>query len=436
MPMKKFLLGLIACAFIPVVAHGVEAELKYSFNARNVILPSSQYTASRPYQAMVWVYNGGAYTDADYNRILATPSADSEGNEWYLPDYNPEEVASGSWSMQTAPFSSDEYYLGKPSYRWIQPEMKGEIYMRRTFTLTPEDIPAGYGVYLASGHDDAPSEWYINGVLVHTVSDAWDNEEVVLLSDEQRDLIKTDGSENLLAVHVHQNWGGAFADCGLYLADMSMTSTYLNTVSDGPWPCSYYMLNYNSDLTVAESAKWYAVEENESDWMKGEGPFSNDNNMFLTTEWASQVRPILIRRHFTLTDADIAEISNSVLTFLCSYDEDPVAYLNGTRIWNASGWNDNNSARVALSPRQTALLVKGDNVLAISVKQGGGGGHIDYGLSIETPYTPEAGIVIVTNDAPDADGRIYNLHGRYLGTDVDRLPAGLYIRDGKKFIIR
>lgn len=434
--MKKAILGIIASAIVPIAAHSVEAEIKCSFNADNVILPSSQYTPSQPYNALVWVYTGDRYDGANYNRILATPPTDSAGNEWYTPEYLPDEADPATWATHTAPFSSDEYYLGQRSYRWVEAEIMGEIYMRRTFTLTPDDIPAGFKVYLTSGHDDAPSEWYINGELVHSASDGWDNEQVVLLSDEQKALIKTDGSENLLAVHVHQNWGGAFADCGLYLADMSLTRTYLNTVADGAWPCAYYMLNYNSDFTDAESAKWYAMEENEGDWMKGVGPFSNDNNMFYTTEWPSQLRPILIRRHLTLTDADIADIVDSQLIFSCSYDEDPVAYLNGERLWSASGWNDNNYAEVVLTDEQKELFVNGDNVLAVSLKQGGGGGHIDYGLSIATPYNPSSGAGSVTEEARVPDGRIYNLHGQYLGTETDPLPAGLYIRDGKKFILR
>ena len=71
-----------------------------------------------------------------------------------------------------------------------------------------------------------------------------------------------------------------------------------------------------------------------------------------------------------------------------SYDENPVIYLNGTRIWSASGWNDNNYAEITLDATQRALLRQGDNVLAASLTQGGGGGHIDYGLKIIRPFEP------------------------------------------------
>ena len=32
----------------------------------------------------------------------------------------------------------------------------------------------------------------------------------------------------------------------------------------------------------------------------------------------------------------------------------------------------------------------------------------------------------------DKDLRIFSLDGRYLGTDLDRLPKGIYIRNGRK----
>ena len=424
---KIILAGVLALAAVPAEA---KSETRASFNAANCLLPSSQYTPEKPYSALVWVFNEGKrYADSDYNHIWATPSADKAGREWYQPDYEPAESnTAASWSMQTAPFSSDEYYKDQKSYRWITSDITGEIYMRRTFTLN--EIPAG-AIYLACGHDDAPAEWYINGELVHTVSDGWNNDEYVLLSDSQKALLKA--GENLLAVHVHQNWGGAFADCGLYEADMSLAETYLGTVADGPWNCAYYILNYNNDIELAEKAEWYAADEDEADWISGVGPFSNDNNMFYITEWPSQVRPILVRRHFTLETADFG--ADSHVFFTCSYDENPVVYLNGTRLWSASGWNDNNYATIELTAEQKKLLRDGDNVLAVSLMQGAGGGHIDYGLYAELPYDPSGAVDAVEVEPINNDNRIYDLFGRYVGTSADKLSRGIYIRGGKKVIL-
>ena len=171
------------------------------------------------------------YNDQYYNKVWGEPDADSEGRMWYEPGY---ELTDGerSWQRATSPFSTDEYYKDKKSFRWIQAEIMGDIYMRRTFTVD-RTVPGT--VFLSAGHDDAPAEWYINGVKVHSSADGWNNDEYILLTDEQKALIKTDGSENVLAVHVHQNWGGAFADCGLYEADMTAATDYLTTVASGEW---------------------------------------------------------------------------------------------------------------------------------------------------------------------------------------------------------
>jgi hypothetical protein len=79
-------------------------------------------------------------------------------------------------------------------------------------------------------HDDAPCEYYINGTLVWSRTgyepgvDGWYEGEVVKLTAEQRALIKTDGSVNVFAYHVHQNWGGRYADGGIYGNSMAENS--------------------------------------------------------------------------------------------------------------------------------------------------------------------------------------------------------------------
>lgn len=424
-------------SFVLALGSSIYADVRESgevvgiFNPEKVILASSQYTPEQPYTAAVWVYNNGTrYDNQYYNHIWATPAKDKGNHEWYEPEYTLTDGDGINWITASSPFSSDDTYKGQKSFRWVEADITGDIYIRRTFTL--DSLPDGL-LYLACGHDDAPAEWYINGVRVHSVSDGWDNDEYKVLTAEQKSLIKTDGSPNILAVHVHQNWGGAFADCGLYGADMSVSSTLLNTVSEGTWPCKYYMLNYNSDIEVAESVGWASENEDEDDWMEGYGPMSNDDNMFYVTEWASQVRPILIRRHFNVTYDDMSLLENGLLTLVCSYDENPKVYLNGNLIWRANGWSDNNYDSYILSEEQVEMLHEGDNTLAVSLSQGEGGGHIDYGLKITAPYEA-SGITPVLQEKPNdyTDSKIYNIHGQFLGRSLDNLPKGIYIVGGKK----
>lgn len=425
--------SLITGSLLALMSMSAAAEgMVYGvFNAEKVILPSSQYTPESPYQATIWVHNTQqSYNSQYYNQIWATPPVDSEGRNWYEVAYSTE--GQSDWTTATAPFSSDEYYKGQKSYQWVTVEIMGEMYMRRSFTV---DKPIDCTVYLTAGHDDAPSEWYLNGVLVYSATDGWNNDDYVALTDEQAALIKTDGTENILAVHVHQNWGGAFADCGLYGSDMYYTESYLSTVESGAWNCHYYILNYNDDIAVAESKDWASVEEDESDWIEGVGPFSNDQNMFYTTEWPSQVRPILIRRHFTLDSETIESINTGNMQLSCSYDENPKVYLNGKLIWSATGWNDNNYAQYSLTEEDKQLLREGDNVLAVSLTQGGGGGHIDYGLSIVESYDASEIVTPIVNIRP-TDTRIYDLSGHYMGESTKELDNGIYIINGKKQLIR
>ena len=116
-----------------------------------------------------------------------------------------------------------------------------------------------------------------------------------------------------------------------------VTEYILDTVDsgEGSWPCLFYELNYNSDISQAEKAKWYALDEDESYWREGVGPFSIDANKFLVTQWQSTVHPILIRRHFTLTAEDMAKIQIGVVTFTYSYDENPKFWLNGKQLVSA-----------------------------------------------------------------------------------------------------
>ena len=237
-------LGLTSAASLTVPA---SAEGLVVVGANIVIAPSSRYDGDKEWKATTWVYNpGNSYNEAFFNIICGEPAEDANGHKWYEAPYdtatagfNEEKNEPIKWEDHSAPFSSSENYNGRPSYQWTTGEVMADIYLRRFFTT---DRMLSGDVYLACGHDDAPCEYYINGVLVYqrtgwevshwnytkdpetgeiidsTASyvNGWDYEAYVKLTDEQKALIKLNGEPNLLAVHVHQNWGGAFADCGLY----------------------------------------------------------------------------------------------------------------------------------------------------------------------------------------------------------------------------
>lgn len=209
----------------------------------------------------------------------------------------------------------------------------------------------------------------------------------------------------------------------------TVTEFILDTVDsgDGSWPCLFYELNYNTDITLADRAKWYSLDEDESYWREGLGPFSIDQNKFLVTQWQSSVHPILIRRHFTLTEEDLAKIEVGVVTMTFSYDENPTFWLNGIRLTSATGWNDDNYANLRFTNARKKLMVEGDNVLCVSLKQGSGGGHIDYGLSVT--YDPTSTAISPISALPEEDERVFNLQGQVVNC---KSYSGIIITHGKK----
>ena len=111
-----------------------------------------------------------------------------------------------------------------------------------------------------------------------------------------------------------------------------------------------------------------------------------------------------------------------------SYDENPTFWLNGTRIATATGWNDDKYATYRFPNARKKLLVEGDNVLCVSLQQGSGGGHIDYGLSVT--YDPTNTAISPLPASPE-DERVYNLQGQIVNSES---YSGIIITQGKKIL--
>ena len=249
--MKKALL-LCAAALFSFAGRVSAGDGLTAVGANVILLPSTYYDGDIEWTARTWVYNtqinytanGEPWneTNSNYNVVCgwatpdmedyfdAGPAPDDNGLRWYEPgfdmcekedDVNNDTYEPILWEEHKAPFSSDETYGGKTSYRWTLDSQIADIFVRRTFTVPEGELLSG-PVYLACGHDDAPCEYYINGELVFQKTgyegerydddgnvhydNGWNNGEYIMLTDEQKALINLNGEENIIAFHVHQNW--------------------------------------------------------------------------------------------------------------------------------------------------------------------------------------------------------------------------------------
>ena len=233
--MKKAFL-FCAAAILSMAASAGNGISEVSANI--AILPSSYYDGDVEWKAWTWVYNSGQEygwpqneSNEHYNWVVGTPEPDAEGREWFEPGFDMSAKAGDQniyltdnlgqptpiiWEEHNAPFCADTWYNGQASYQWTSVNVIADIYFRRTFTIDPS-MELNGPVYLACTHDDSPSEFYLNGELVYATTDGWEDKgKYIQLTEEQKALIKLNGEENVVAVHVHQNWGGALADVGLY----------------------------------------------------------------------------------------------------------------------------------------------------------------------------------------------------------------------------
>lgn len=189
-----------------VAVGGVE-----SWDGENDIILGSVRKSGNDYKAAhTWVIDSRmGYSDEYFNHVFGAPANDESGKAWYDADYEMSNSMEGSWSYNSTVIPNG----------W--PESMSDVYVRRYFT-TPAGATLPETVYMPAAHDDAPCEYYINGVKVWGRTgfepgvNGWYEDEIVRLTEEQKNLIKTDGSVNVFAYHVHQNWGGRYADGGLY----------------------------------------------------------------------------------------------------------------------------------------------------------------------------------------------------------------------------
>lgn len=159
-----------------------------------------------------------------------------------------------------------------------------------------------------------------------------------------------------------------------------------------------YACKYN---TLVPGDGWTGLKYDDSAWKNGKAPFSDDKD-HAGTMWTS--KEIWVRRVFTYTKKNINK-----LYLKLHHDDDAEIYLNGEKIYTASGANGD-LQYFPLNDDVAAKLKDGENVLAMHCTNTGGAAWLDAGFADELKPTDHAELQVAkqTGVKMNATQTIYN----------------------------
>ncbi len=137
---------------------------------------------------------------ADEERWTAMMTRQTPAAGWEQPDFK----CGAGWEESKGAF-------GTPDQKFVSTRFGGEgndIYVRRTFDLTEEDLNSD--LYVIYSHDDC--FWmYLNGNKIIETGEKWLNG---VRCKIDKSMLKV--GENVIATHTHNTTGGAYTDFGVY----------------------------------------------------------------------------------------------------------------------------------------------------------------------------------------------------------------------------
>ena len=235
--------------------------LKVSEAQKELLRDNIRRTVSSRYTDDITVLKA---SDEDKGNIAWQYTTDEPAGDWYATNFD-----DSGWQTGHSMFCGDN----NADTKWDTED----IWIRRTFTLSNISDEQKKDLRLWLRHDE-DAEIYINGVLACKASGYNNAFEMWTILPEGLNALKTDGSENVFAIHCHQTYGGQFIDCGLKMrrytdfADM--------TVSDIPTPAplpryaedegNAYLMAYTTDMSKLlhyayslDGAHWTPVNGNQ-----------------------------------------------------------------------------------------------------------------------------------------------------------------------------
>lgn len=134
-----------------------------------------------------------------------------------------------------------------------------------------------------------------------------------------------------------------------------------------------YQFKYTETTPASD---WYQTDKVPANWSSAPAPFG-DRSSQPATEWKSN--DLWARRNFQLKEIP------SKLYLKINHDDNVVVYLNGTEIFNKVGYTHSNYVYIPVPEKAIKQLRKGDNVLAIHIRNTAGGQWLDAGLVTDYP---------------------------------------------------
>lgn len=138
--------------------------------------------------------------------------------------------------------------------------------------------------------------------------------------------------------------------------------TILPAFEDAAYTVNYTLNNPGND--------WNAIKYADENWEKGKAPFGDDKSI-ANTHWTTG--DLWVRRTFNLEEIP------EQLSLKIKHDDNITVYINGELIYGCDCW----MVRYHYESIDTKkVLRKGENVMAIHVKNTMGGQYLDFGLAI------------------------------------------------------
>ncbi|MBN2487093.1 MAG: T9SS type A sorting domain-containing protein [Bacteroidales bacterium] len=132
------------------------------------------------------------------------------------------------------------------------------------------------------------------------------------------------------------------------------------------------------------SADWFNIAFDDSQWKLGKGIFTADreNNNF-GTFWSTS--EIWLRKEFFV--GSLSQDDYNRLVYKLRHDDRAIIYINGAKVDEFGGWNNNYEIIPLSQAAKDALIQNSMNTIAVYCKQDAGGQFIDLGLLRTTTFS-------------------------------------------------